>query len=71
MFQCYSFNSSHPLLPTLCPQTCTGSSNAVLCDNPEVGDRLGGRRKVHKGWDIHIPMADSSWYMVQSNYPPI
>ena len=22
MFQCYSLNSTHPLLPTLCPQVC-------------------------------------------------
>jgi len=23
MFQCYSFNLSHPLLPSLCPQVCS------------------------------------------------
>ena len=31
MFPCYSLNSSHPLLPTLCPQVCSVCLHLHYC----------------------------------------
>ena len=44
-----------------------GSSNPVLCDNIEEWDWVGGKREVEKGGYLHIPMADSCWYMAEAN----
>ena len=38
-----------------------------LCDNLEGWDGVGDEREVQKGGDIYIPMADSCWFMVESN----
>ena len=49
----------------------------MLCDNAEGRDGVGGGREVQEGGDICIPVADSCWYMAEtnailkSNYPPI
>ena len=49
----------------------------MFCDNPEGSDGVGIGREVQEGGDICVPMADSCWYMaetntiLQSNYPPI
>ena len=49
----------------------------MFCDNPEGLDEVGIGREVQEGGDICVPMADSCWYMaetnmiLQSNYPPI
>ena len=36
-----------------------GSSNPVLCDNPEGWDGVGGRKEIQEGGDIYMPVADS------------
>ena len=49
----------------------------MFCDNPEGLDGVGIGREVQDGGDICVPMADSCWYMaetnmiLQSNSPPI
>ena len=54
-----------------------GNPKPVLCDNLEGWDGEGGGREVPEGGDICIPMADSCWYMAEtntkllSNYPLI
>ena len=54
-----------------------------ICNNKEISGALwqprgvGVGREVQEGGDIHIPMADSCWWMaetntiLQSNYPTI
>ena len=36
-----------------------------LCDNIEVCDREGDVREVWEGGDMHVPIADSCWYMTE------
>ena len=49
----------------------------MYCDNLEEWNGIGGKREAQEGGDIHIPMAESCRYMVEtdiilySNYPPI
>ena len=44
-----------------------GSSNLVLCDIQEEWGGVGGGREVQEGWDMCIPVADSCWYMAETN----
>ena len=44
-----------------------GSSDPVLCDNPEGCDGLGGGREAEEGGDMCIPMADSCCCMAETN----
>ena len=44
-----------------------GSSNLRLYDNLEGWDGVGGGRKIQEGVDIPILMADSCWYMAETN----
>ena len=41
--------------------------NPVLCDNLEGWDGVGGGREVREGGDMCIPMADSCWYMAETD----
>ena len=49
----------------------------MLCDNLEEWDGVRSGREVQERGEMCIPLADSCWYMVetntvlQSNYPPI
>ena len=44
-----------------------GELNVVLCNNLERRDRVWGGMEVQEGGDICIPMADSCWYMAETN----
>ena len=39
----------------------------MLCDNLEGWDGVGGGRKVQEGGDMCVPVADSCWYMAETN----
>ena len=39
----------------------------MLCDNLEGWDKVGSGREVQEGVDICIPMADSYFYMAETN----
>ena len=44
-----------------------GSSNLVLCDVQEEWGRVGGGREAQEGRDMCIPLADSCWYIAETN----
>ena len=42
-------------------------SNLGFCDNLEGWDEVGGGREGQEGGEMCIPIADSCWYMAETN----